>query len=474
MSKPPVRTALAALIAYQIVVYGFVMRAYLHMSVVLLPYLMGTPGYKMYESINVGYPPGWLWLNTLFYQLIPNHELRLRLGTVIIAVFINLLVYTLARQWWGEWAGFIASTLFVVWGVLMLEYLMYFEFALGLLSVAALTLWNKHDSRWWQPLLAGTLIGLAVIVKHHALAVAGVFVLWRLAGMDWKAAVVDVLRFGFGVALPIVVVLLVLAAQGVLEYGLYLMLGSHGDYFASASQSAGERDLVLLALWLALVPLFALKTVFRRRTWRSKDILLLGLLIALCMPAFPRYGRFHLMGAVPIVALISAGTVVELFRYRSRSVLRIYAALATAVMVLVGAALPLYYRLRLGEIESQYGALQLLVEWVQVQTNAPPDTRMWILPDIDPTTNFYAVSGYLPPLQYSQTYSWILAASPLFERVMTSLDTEPPLYVIRVDDWRYQIPSAIEDYIETHYTTMAATVIPTEIHNVTLYRRNAP
>lgn len=469
----PSRVVLPALIAYQVVMYGFIVRAYMHMSVVLLPYLMGTAGYSMYESINIGYPPGWLWFNALLNRLIPNHELRLRLGTVVIAVVLCLLVYMLGRRWWGEWEGLIAAALLATWGALMLEYLMYFEFALGLLGTAALALWHRHDSRGWQPFAAGVLVGLAVIVKHHALALMGVYVIWRLAGLDWKAAILDLLRFSFGAMVPVVAVFLVLAQQGVLDYALYLMLGSHGAYFESASQPMGARDLLLLALWLALLPPFALQAVFRRSAWRGQEILLLGILLALCVPAFPRYGRFHLVGAVPVAALISAGAVHFLFQTKGRTLRRTYAALALAGMLLVGIALPFYYRLQLGEIESQYGALRPLSEWVQAHTGAPATTRIWILPDIDPTTNFYAVSGYHPPLQYAQTYPWILAAPPLFERVMAGLEAAPPEYVLRVDDWRFQIPAAVMDYIEANYTLIAETVIPTEINNITLYRRNA-
>jgi hypothetical protein len=473
MNKPPVRAALAALIAYQVLMYGFVVRSYLHMSVVLLPYLMGAADYRLYDTINIGYPPGWLWFNAVFYRLIPDHELRLRIGTVIITVCISLLVYSLARRWWGEWAGLVASALFATWGALMLEYLMYFELALGLLGSAALAVWHKHDSRWWQPFLAGILVGLAVIVKQHALALAGVYCLWRMAGLDWKATLKDVLRFACGMALPGAGVLLVLAAHGLLDYGLYLMLGSHGAYFETASQSLEPRELALLALWLALVPPFALQAVLRRESWRSQDTLLLGLLIALLVPAYPRYARFHLAGAVPMVALISTGAGFYLFRRGAHSMFRIYGALAAAAMMLVGVGLPVYYRLQLGDIESQYAALHPLSEWVQAQTGAPPDTRMWILPDIDPTANFYAVGGYLPPLQYAQTYPWIVVVPPLFERVMAGIEAAPPLYVIRVDDWRFQIPTAIEEYVEAHYTLIAQTVIPTDVHNVTLYRRNS-
>lgn len=474
MSNLAMRAVLVGLIVYQVVVYGFVVRAYMHMSVVLLPWLMGEAGYRMYDTINIGYPPGWLWLNTAFYRLIPDHELRLRSGTILIAIVITLIVFALARRWWGARAGLFAAALFAAWGPLMLEYLMYFEFVLGLFAVAALAAWHKHDARWWQPLLVGVLVGVAVIVKQHALAVVVVYAVWRLAGLDWKAALFDILRFTIGAALPVAAVVLVLGAQGVLEHALYLMFGSHGAYFETAVQTFEVRELLLLVLWLALVPVFVLKAVLQREAWRSQDILLLGLLVALLVPAYPRYGRFHLSGAVPIASLISTGALIYLLSVKTNQIARIYAALAATALLVVGVALPVYYRVRLGEITSQYTSLQPLSKWVQEQTDAPTGTRMWILPDIDPTANFYAISGYYPPMQYAQTYSWIVAAPAVYERVMWGLEADPPQYVIRVDDWRFQIPAGMHDYVETNYTPVAQTVIPTDIHNVTLYRRNTP
>ena len=72
------RILLAGLLAYQVVIYGWVSRAYMHVSVVLYPWLINQPEYLLYDNISIGYAPGHLWLTAALSQLIPDTPLRLR------------------------------------------------------------------------------------------------------------------------------------------------------------------------------------------------------------------------------------------------------------------------------------------------------------------------------------------------------------------------------------------------------------
>lgn len=461
--RAPDMLILAGLIMYQGVMYGWVIRAYLHVSVVLLPYLIGVRGYTLYDEINIGYPPGWLWFNSLLYRLLPADEARARLGTILIAVGITLIVYALGRKLWGRAGGLLAAALFATWGPLMLEYLLYFEFALGLLVSAAFLFWHERGAPARRVFAAGICVGLAVIIKHHTLAVIAAYGLWRLAHFD-RRMFADGLYFGLGAALPIGFAGGIMALQGVLPYGLYLMTGFNTSYFDLATEiDLSIREIILLIAWLVPVPVLGLAAL-RRRDPRA--LLILLLLVALFAPAYPRYGRFHLSGALPFAALAGAGGLIALWSdVRWRQILT--GGLA-AGMIIMGAGLPVYYRISLGMITSQYANLIPIVEWLRGY--APPETRLWVLPDIDPTGNLYAIGQYLPPAQYAQTYPWIIGSADLWARVLAGLESDPPVYVVRVDNLRFQVPQPVWDYVDAHYTAFDQTTVP-ELGALTLYRR---
>src|SRR5206468_3013745 len=46
--------------------------------------------------------------------------------------------------------------------------------------------------------------------------------------------------------------------------------------------------------------------------WRWQLPLLLGLVVSTTLPAFPRYGRFHLAAAVPLLGVIAGVVIVRL------------------------------------------------------------------------------------------------------------------------------------------------------------------
>src|SRR5262249_49333366 len=159
------------------------------------------------------------------------------------------------------------------------------------------------------------------------------------------------------------------------------------QYVQNEAQGTRFTELVLLAIWLLLIPGFALYAIRSRQAWQGQDLLLLGLLIALLSPAFPRYGRFHLSGAVPILALAGAGTVHYLIQAKSR-ILRAYAVVGICLSF-SAFPLPTYYRLRLGPRTGEYEGLVPIGDWFRAQPHTALVTHAWILPEIDPTSNFY-------------------------------------------------------------------------------------
>jgi hypothetical protein len=443
---------LGVLTAYQIAMYSWVMRTYMHWSVVFMPWLLHQPGYRLYVNAISQHAPGSYWLGALLYKLIPDPVVRVRLSMILLVVLCTALIFALARKWWGEAAGLLAAAWYVIWAPVIMDHLMYYDILVGTLAVAALFVWHRASpSSLWRPFVAGLLVGLSILAKQQGLAVAGVYVIWRLlAGAQWRSTIRDIVAFAFSVVLPPGIVLGLFAIQNRLADALYWLwfYNVNPDYVEATAQGIGPNEVVLIAGWLILVPLFAAFEIPKRSSWGREGILLLGLLIALMAPAYPRYGRFHLSGAVPVAALVSAGAwflawpFVQGGRRFIRSGLRLY--LAGAALVLgVALALPTYYRIKLGPRDSEYGELVPLAAWMAERVETSPGMRVLILPDIDPTSNFYAIGNYLPPVLWIPTYSWFADVPGMSERMRWAVDEQRPEYILVVEKWRTEIPDAL-------------------------------
>lgn len=473
---------LGALTAYQAVMYGWVMRTYMSLSVVLLPWLLRQPGYRLHQNVILPYMPGGPWIGMALYELIPDHLLRVRLSMIVVMTLVMLGVFWLARRWWGLWAGLIAAAGTALWGPVIMDRPMYYEVLLGLMTLAAVAAWHRADSSWRAPVLAGLIVGLSVLVKQQAIAIAIIFVIWRVLATDlkrWSRTLADLGLFLIVAALPVGIFLLIWMQQGRLDDSLYWAwtYSLNQPYDARSVFQVGLREGAIILAWLAAVPLFVVFVIPRREQWRREGILLMGLLPALCSPIFPRYNRFHFSAAVPIVALVTAGALAyawQAARDRKTWLTRtgkLYGVGASALL-LAALVLPTYYRIKLGPRTGEYEAIVPIAEWVAEETGAPPGTRVWLLPGIDPTDNFHAISGYLPPTFWAQTYPWFHDVPGLTDRVIAGLDAAPPPYTVVIERWRNDVPDELLDYLDAYYVQigeMAQTVDPDYGDSVTLY-----
>jgi hypothetical protein len=273
-------------------------------------------------------------------------------------------------------------------------------------------------------------------------------------GGDWKSAISATARCLAGVALPVIVVVAILAGQDNLTHAVYQLTGFTAVSIVAVRINLSLEDIGLLALLLAFVPPFVWMTLRQRRQWRTEWMLLLGLLAALMTAVYPVYERFRVAGALPILALISAGAVTTIVQQRHVRLRRWYAAAVLVLSLLLTIALPIYYLVRLGPLQGQIDEVRPIAAWVTEQTGAPIGTRITIQPDIEQTGNFYVLSGYLPPTVWVPNYEWQFAneSERLMDQLLAGFAADPPEYVVLVDSYRYQVLPPLWEYIETNYT----------------------
>jgi len=454
------------LILYQALIYGLVMRAYLHLSSVLIPWLLHQPDFCLYDTVLLQYAPGHLWFGMVLQSLVPEPVLRLRLFTVVISALITMGLYRLAERWWGTTAGLLVAAHFALWGPVLMTNLLYFEVVLGLLTLAVLLVWPASSTGWWRPAVAGLLTGMMLLVKQHAMMVAMVFVLWRLvdnSSARWR----QIVAYTGGLVLPLGTVALTLVLQGRLDKALFWAgIFNLGPYAHMSAQFPGVDELVVVAIWALAIP-WAVGT--RIRSAESKRLwLLLGLWIALLLPAYPRYARFHLSGAVPITALL-AGYAFFALRSNSRYGQRLY-RFTLATSLIIALILPTYYRLKLGPLNGEWDSVQKVANWMYTIMPVSQEAFVWILPDIDPTANFYVAANRLPPPVWTPMYDWFYAVPGIEARVTAATRAVTPAAIIVVEKWQHQIPASHAAFLVASYQPVARTNIPDELGWITLYR----
>jgi 4-amino-4-deoxy-L-arabinose transferase-like glycosyltransferase len=471
-----VPSVLGILFVYQAVMYGWLMRSIFHLSVVFLPWLLNQPDYRLYENINIGYPPGYLWLNALLQHILPTPELRVRLGMILIVFASTWLVWRLARRWWGVGAGLLAAASYAFWGAVVMDHQMYMEVAIGLLTLCSIAIWQdtKSGVTWWKPLVVGIVIGFAILIKQQSVLLAAVYVIWRLSYRDYRRASRDIFRLSFGVAIPLLVAVAILALTGLLNPAISVFTSYFGRYTELASAGLPLQELAVLAVWLFPVFLYILISL---RKPAARNLLLIGLALVLIVPVYPRYGRFHLSGLVPIAALISAGVYAEMIQWLAkggRSVLQRWFTVGVIIGTMLVAVIPVYYRVRLGTLNGQIASHVPITQWLDANTDIAPKTRAWILPEIDPTSNFYTVGDYLPPAFWTPTYPWVF--DPITsQKMIASLQADPPRYAVVIDNWQDQIPAVLRDHLTANYEIIGRSTVTSEINSgVTFYRYKTP
>ena len=385
--------------------------------------------------------------------------------------------FWLAYRWWGLVAGLASAALYAAWGPVIMNYIMYFDVLLGVFGLCALAVWHKTQASWWQPLVAGLFAGLGILTKQQGLAVTGVFIIWRILAFDWRHFGRDMVLFLIANALPTGLFLIGMALQGRLADTLFwTWTYIWSAFYENAARWPESREIFVILAWLVLVPLFAWFVIPRREQWKSEGILLLGLLPGLGAIAFPRYSRFHFSGVVPIVALIGAGAVAYAIQQLdsqaakpwSTRLLKGYLG-AASICVIAALILPTSYRVRLGPRIGDYAPLIPIAEQLTQEYDVQPGTRIWLVPDIDPTTNLYSIGGFLPPATFALAEPWYHAVPGYTERVLDQLDAAPPQYAVVFERWQADEPAALLDYLETHYTPVGEMAAPGEYGQVTFY-----
>ncbi len=404
----------------------------------LLPWLTSR-GWVLYRDMIDQHPP-------LFTALLvplggagaPGSPLHL----VVVGLHLLTLIvtYAVASQIGGRIAGLASVALAAIWTVAFEGTHLWYDGALAplylLMLLLAFKLSSAPGASTRLSFALGLLVGLGLLVKQQAVLAVPFIGLSVWAGGRNSFYLV-------GMALPLAVAGAIYAFQGTLGDAWYWVvvfsLTSNYTVLAGLPPSATEWP-ALIALYLPSVALLV-SWGGRERTKRVwPTVAFFGLLLAATVPAWPRYGRFHLLAAVPLLA-VAGGLAVASLGARLRIApptkrgLSIFGLLLVASSALFGSGEWLHafdLTQAQGPPATPYvGTIAPLRKWVDA--HAPPHAPILVL-HLD--SMLYRVLEREPPRPWTPQLPWILQANNTEARWWETVDsTHPKVAIVSAGGW---------------------------------------
>jgi hypothetical protein len=392
----------------------------------LFPWMLAH-GWVLYRDIKDQHPP---LLPTLL-ALLPDPgaagpQLLATLGLTLLTLMLAALV---AARSAGAGAGLIAAAWVALWLPVLGGAHLWYDLALGPCYLAALLLLpliRRAPQAIWPAATLGLLLDTALLIKQQA-------ILALLGGLAFlvltvpRPALARVVGCALGAAaLPLLASLVLFGAAGGLgDYvywaGIYNLTSTYAQEGAAPVPPA---EWPFLAALYAPVAAFVLGALLPGRNPGRRGLAPLlfaaSLLGAATLAAWPRYDRFHLAGAAPLLAVIAGVAAPPLFIHLRRIVTRRAGwswprGLAWAGSLLLVGGLVLYggregFRNWRAVWQAAPSPLPYstnitpLRAWVQQEVPAADDPIL--VYDLDPT--LYRVVERLPPRPWTPFYPWIL------------------------------------------------------------------
>lgn len=115
-----------------------------------------------------------------------------------------------------------------------------------------------------------------------------------------------------------------------------------------------------------------------------------------------------------------------------------------------------------GHLNSEGSFAEQIASWFFNQTGAPPETRVYMIPEIDRYGSFYLFGNWLPPDFWTPKHPWFQSVDRISERFIASMEHDPPKYIVVFPYLRdpSTTPEFLWDYLYAQYESMNVDPIP--------------
>jgi 4-amino-4-deoxy-L-arabinose transferase-like glycosyltransferase len=422
--------------------------------------LQGVPPYQ--QAYNMKFP-GTYYAYALSMALFGETPRGVRLGLILVNAGTIWLLFALGRRLLGSFGGAVAAISFALlsldrWNLGVFAHATHFVLLPALVGLYLLL--RPPDARRAGWLLAsGALLGVAVLMKQHAIAflpLGAILLIWEAVERGrrgWRAVLSDLAMLAAGALVPAALLGAVFLAQGVLDefwfwtfdYARqYVSEVSPGRFLPNLLSGLGRATRATWLLWIVggvgLIGLWAGPWPARLRVWVTG--LLAAAFVAIC-PGF--YFRDHyfillLPGLALLVAVASVGAARLLARALPVPVARLAAAglfAALGGIVAVGQADFLLAMPPRAILRSCYGACPFtesveVARYIRERTTAAD--RIAVLGS-EPQIYFYAgrrsATGYIYTYALTEPQPY---ASRMQDEMMTQIEAVHPRFLVFVQE----------------------------------------
>jgi hypothetical protein len=422
--------------------------------------LQGIPPYL--QAYNMKFP-GTYYAYALSMALFGETPRGIRLGLILVNAGTTLILFALGRRLFGSFGGVVAAVSFALlsldrWNLGIFAHAAHYVLLPALAGLYLLLRAPESRRAWWL-LASGALLGVAVLMKQHAVIFLplGAILLIRedldRGRSNWRAVLLDSAVLATGAVVPAALLCAVLLGQGVLAKFWFWTFHYARQYVSIVPASAFLPNLksglvrATQATWLfwvvggvGLIALWVGRWPAKVRVWVTG--LLVAAFVAICPGFYFREHYFILL--LPALALLVAVAFVGTARLLALALPIPMARLASAALfvllsgiVIMGQGEFLLAMTPRAILRTCYGVCPFtesveVAKYIRERTTKAD--RIAVLGS-EPEIYFYArrlsATGYIYtyPLTEPQSY-----ASRMQDEMMAQIEAAHPRYLVFVQE----------------------------------------